>query len=125
MIVWVILLRSQRKYACRVLFVEESFLTVSVAAEPKFPFAFVPFHTVASLTGWRAFVLELSARATCNSKRAQSIPASPCTATFNCPFVSRFNWVPRSSTRTVVFVPVPIGNQLRLENVKLLLVLPR
>ena len=53
------------------------------------------------------------------------MPRSPCAATLNWPFVSRLSCAARSSTRTVVFVPVPMGSQPRLANVKVLVVLFR
>src|SRR6185369_5952403 len=56
---------------------------------------------------------------------AQSIPASPCTATLSCPLVNRLSWFTRSNTRTVTLVPMPTGSQPRLEKVKLLVGLLR
>src|SRR5262249_54751083 len=103
----------------------ESFFTESVFVVPKLFPANVPPRTVASAAGDSVNVPELLFGATCNSSIAQSTPMSPCTATLNCPFVNESICPARSSTRTVVLVPVEIGSQPRPANVKLFVVLFR
>ena len=71
------------------LFWEASCLTVSVVAVPKLLPALTPPRTVASAAGARVVVNVEAVGATCNSSNAQSMPASPWTATLNCPPLSK------------------------------------